>query len=111
MQTLAEREAVVPVRLTADEIADLDAAVQKLKAKSRSALITDAIQKYIRDTSAITVIEIRGNVSLKEAAAEILAYLRKHKQADTFDIANDLRLDVDLTTKALKQLWEEGKVA
>lgn len=111
MQRLADREAVVPIRLTADEIESLDAAVLKLKAKSRSALIRDAIHKYIQDASAIRVIEIRSNVSLKDATAEIVAYLKKHKQADTFEIANDLRLDVDITVKALKQLWEEGKVA
>lgn len=111
MQKLAEREAVVPVRLTAQEIKSLDATVLKLKAKSRSALIRDAIQKYIEDSAGLRVIEIRSDVSLKEAAADILAYLKKHKQADTFEIANDLRLDVDLTVKALKQLWEEGKVA
>jgi len=57
------------------------------------------------------VIEIRDNVSLRGAKAEILAYLRKHKDAETFDIANDLRLDLDLTIRALKELWEEGKVS
>jgi hypothetical protein len=34
-------------------------------------------------------IEIRGNVSLKQAGEEILAYLKEHKEAETFDIAND----------------------
>lgn len=111
MQRLAEREAVVPIRLKADEIESLDQAVLKLKAKSRSALIRDAIQKYIQDANIIKVIEIRSDVTLKDAMTEILSYLKKHKQADTFDIANDLRLDVDLTAKALKQLWGEGKVA
>jgi hypothetical protein len=57
------------------------------------------------------VIEIRSNLTVKEATREILTYLRKHKQAETFDIANDLRLDLDLTVRALRQLWEEGKVA
>jgi DNA-binding MarR family transcriptional regulator len=57
------------------------------------------------------VIEIRDNVSLRDAKAEILAYLRRHKEAETFDIANDLRLDLDLTVRALKELWEEGKVS
>ena len=111
MQRLAEREAVVPVRFSADEIQSLDAAVLRLAAKSRSALIREATQKYIQDMGALKVIEIRSNVTLKEATAEILAYLKKRKQAETFDIANDLRLDLDLTVKALKQLWEKGKVA
>jgi metal-responsive CopG/Arc/MetJ family transcriptional regulator len=111
MQKVADREAVVPVRFSAEEIQSLDTAVLRLAAKSRSALIREATQKYIQDTGALKVIEIRSNVTLKEATAEILAYLKKRKQAETFDIANDLRLDLDLTIKALKQLWEEGKAA
>jgi metal-responsive CopG/Arc/MetJ family transcriptional regulator len=111
MQKVADREAVVPVRFSAEEIQSLDTAVLRLAAKSRSALIREATQKYIQDTGALKVIEIRRNVTLKEATAEILAYLKKRKQAETFDIANDLRLDLDLTIKALKQLWEEGKAA
>jgi DNA-binding MarR family transcriptional regulator len=58
----------------------------------------------------LKIIEIRGNVSLKQASEEILAYLKEHKEAETFDIANDLRLDLDTTVKVLKKLWEEGKV-
>jgi metal-responsive CopG/Arc/MetJ family transcriptional regulator len=111
MQNLAEREAIVPVRFSADEIKSLDAAVLRLGAKSRSALIREATQKYIQDMGALKVIEIRSDVTVKEATAEILAYLKKHKQAETFDIANDLRLDLNLTVKVLKQLWEKGKVA
>ena len=111
MQRVAEREAVVPVRFSADEIQSLDAAVLRLAAKSRSALIREATKKYIQDMGALKVVEIRSNVTLREATAEIVAYLEKRKQAETFDIANDLRLDLDLTVKALKQLWERGKVA
>jgi hypothetical protein len=32
------------------------------------------------------------------------------KEAETFNIANYLRLDLNLTMKALKELWEEGRV-
>jgi DNA-binding MarR family transcriptional regulator len=48
---------------------------------------------------------------VQQARTEILAYLNEHKEAETFDIANDLRLDLDLTVKVLKKLWEEGKVS
>jgi len=111
MQRLNKREAVVPVRFSANEIAALDAAVTKLGARSRSALIRNATQKYIQDMGGLKVIEIRSNLTVKEATREILTYLRKHKQAETFDIANDLRLDLDLTVRSLRQLWGEGKVA
>jgi metal-responsive CopG/Arc/MetJ family transcriptional regulator len=111
MQRLNERRAVVPVRFSANEIEASDAAVTKLDARSRSALIRNATQKYIQDMGGLKVIEIRSNLTVKEATREILTYLRKHKQAETFDIANDLRLDLNLTVRALRQLWEEGKVA
>ena len=59
----------------------------------------------------IKVIEIRNDVTQEDAMREIVAYLKKHKEADTFDIANDLRLDLNLTVNSLNQLWEEGRVA
>ena len=57
------------------------------------------------------IVEIRDGVTLKEAKRDIVDYLRRHKEAETFDIANDLRLDLRVTVKALKSLWEEGRVA
>jgi len=111
MEKLAERESIVPVRFSKREIEGIDKAVKRLGAKSRSALIREATQKYLRDVGSLRVIEIRNDVTLKEAKAEIIAYLRKHKEADTFDIANDLRLDLDLAVGALKELWEERRVA
>ncbi len=106
-----ERELIVPVRFSKREIEMIDRAVQRLGARSRSALIRDAAQEYIRDMGGLKVIQIRSDVTLKDAEAEIITYLRKHKEAETFDIANDLRLDLDLTVRALKKLWEEGRVA
>jgi len=111
MEKLAERESIVPVRFSQREIDAIDGAVQRLGTKSRSALIRDATQKFIREAGSLKVIKIRNDVTPKDAKAEIVAYLRKHKEAETFDIANDLRLDLDLTVRALKELWEEGKAA
>jgi len=111
MQKLAERELIVPVRFSQREIDTIDKAVKRLGTRSRSALIREATEKYVREAGSLKVIEIRGDVTLKDAKAEVVAYLRKHKEAETFDIANDLRLDLDLTVRALKALWEEGKVA
>ena len=111
MQKVVERELIVPVRFSKSEIEKIDIAVQRLGAKSRSALIREATERYLQEVGSLKVIEIRNNVSLQEAKAEILIYLRRHKEAETFDIANDLRLDLDLTLRALKELWEEGKVS
>jgi len=85
--------------------------VKRLGAKSRSAFIREATEKHIQELGGLKVVEIRENVSLQDAKSEVLAYLREHKEAETFDIANDLRLDLDLTVKALKELWEEEKVS
>jgi len=109
MQKTVEK-LVVPIRFSRSEIEKIDKTVERLGLKSRSELIREATGKYIQEAGSLKVIEIRDNVSLREAKAEILAYLRRHKEAETFDIANDLRFDLDLTLKALKELWEEGKV-
>ncbi len=55
------------------------------------------------------VIKIR-QISKEQAKKEIVQFLKDRKEADTFDIANELRLDMDVTIKALKELWEEGRV-
>jgi metal-responsive CopG/Arc/MetJ family transcriptional regulator len=111
VQRLAERELIVPVRFSQRETEAIDKAVRRLGARSRSALIRDATEKYIRETGSLKIIEVRNDVTIKDAKAEIVAYLVKHKEAETFDIANDLRIDLDLAVRALKELWEEGKVA
>ncbi len=103
-------KSVVPVRFSRGQIENIDKTVKRLGLKSRSELIRDATEKYIQEAGSLKVIEIRDNVSLQKAKTEILAYLRLHKEAETFDIANDLRLDLDLAIKALKELWEEDKV-
>jgi len=111
VQKVVERELIVPVRFSRSEIEKIDKAVQRLGSKSRSAFIREATEKYIHEIGGLKVIEIRDNVSLRDAKAEIVAYLRRHKEAETFDIANDLRLDLDFTVRALKELWEEGRVS
>jgi predicted DNA-binding protein len=111
MQKTIEKEAILAVRFSKGEVEKIDKAVERLGAKSRSAFIREATEKYIQEVGGLKVVEIRENVSLEDAEAEILAYLRERKEAETFDIANDLRLDLDLTVKALKELWEEGKVS
>jgi metal-responsive CopG/Arc/MetJ family transcriptional regulator len=110
-QKTVEKQTIVPVRFSKGEIERINKAVMRFGAKSRSALIREATEKYIQELGGLKVVELRENVSLQDAKSEVLAYLREHKEAETFDIANDLRLDLDLTFKALKELWEEGKVS
>ena len=49
-------------------------------------------------------------ISKEQAKKEIVQFIKNRKEADTFDIANELRLDMDVTIKALRELWEEGRV-
>ena len=111
MQKAIEKETIVPVRFAKQELQKIDEAVKRAGAKSRSAFIRQATERYVEEVGGLKIIEIRENVSFKQAGEEILAYLKGHKEAETFDIANDLRLDLDTTVKVLKKLWEEGKVS
>jgi predicted DNA-binding protein len=111
MQKVIEKETIVPIRFAKKELQRIDEAAKRVGSKSRSAFIRQATEKYAEEVGGLKVIEIRENVSLKQASEEILSYLKEHNEAETFDIANDLRLDLDFTVKVLKKLWEEGKVS
>ena len=111
MQKLTEKETIVPIRFPKQELQRIDGAAKRVGAKSRSDFIRQATERYIEEVGGMKVVEIRENVSLEQASEDILAYLREHKEAETFDIANDLRLDLSFTVKVLKMLWEEGKVS
>lgn len=111
MQKLTEKETIVPIRFPNQQLQKIDDAAKRVGAKSRSDFIRKATEKYVEEVGGLKVIEIRENVTVKEASDEILAYLKEHKEAETFDIANDLRLDLVFTVKVLKKLWEEEKVS
>ena len=111
MQKVTEKETIVPVRFPKQELQKIDEAAKRVGAKSRSAFIRQAAEKYVEEVGGLKVIEIREKVDIKDVRSEILAYLKEHKEAETFDIANDLRLDLELIVKVLKELWEEGKVS
>ncbi len=111
MQKTIEKETIVPIRFPKQKLEKIDQAAKRIGAKSRSDFIRQATEKYVEEVGALKVIEIRENVSAKQAGEEILAYLKEHTEAETFDIANDLRLDLTVTVQVLKQLWEEGKVS
>jgi metal-responsive CopG/Arc/MetJ family transcriptional regulator len=111
MQKVIEKETIVAVRFPKNELERIDEAAKRLGAKSRSAFIREATEKYVQEVGGLKIIEIRENVNPKDIRTEILAYLKEHKEAETFDVANDLRLDLDITVTVLKKLWEEGKIS
>ncbi len=105
----AARERVIPIRFGQGEIATIDALLEKTGTRSRSEFIREAVRHYIDTVAETKVIKLR-KVKKEQAKKEILGFIKGRKEADTFDIANELRLDMDTTIEALRELWEEGEV-
>ncbi|MGH9910266.1 MAG: ribbon-helix-helix domain-containing protein [Nitrososphaerales archaeon] len=105
----AAKEQIIPIRFARDEISKIDKLAEKSGMRSRSEFIREAVRHYLDTVSEMKIITIR-KISKEQAKKEILEFIKHRKEADTFDIANELRLDVGTTIKALKELWEEGKV-
>ncbi|MBO3833454.1 MAG: ribbon-helix-helix protein, CopG family, partial [Candidatus Brockarchaeota archaeon] len=97
------KQKIVPVRFDEEELEAIDGLLNKVNARSRSEFIREAVKHYLDTVREIRVIQIR-NVSKAQARREILKYLKERKEADTFDIANDLKLDLGLTIRVLKEL-------
>jgi len=106
----AVRHMVVPVRFGEEEVEAMQKYMDKIGTPSRSEFIREAVKHYLDTVSEMKIINIRA-ISKGQAKEEILGYLRNKREAETFDIANDLRLDLNLTMQALKELWEEGDVS
>lgn len=105
----AVKERVIPVRFSEEELEAVHESMEKIGTSSRSEFIREAVRHYLDTVKEMKVIQIR-DVTKTHAKKEILEYLIDKKEAETFDIANDLRLDLDLTVRALKELWEEGSI-
>jgi len=105
----AVKEQIIPIRFGREEIKKIDKLLEKSGAKSRSEFIRDAVRHYLNTVAETKIITIR-KISKEQAKKEILEFIKDRKEADTFDIANELSLDIDITIRALRELWEEGKV-
>jgi metal-responsive CopG/Arc/MetJ family transcriptional regulator len=105
----AIKQKIVPVRFDEEELKAIDSLLDKVNARSRSEFIREAVRHYLDNVREMRVIRIR-NISESRAKRKILNYLKEKEEADTFDIANDLRLDLDFTILVLKELWEEGRI-
>lgn len=105
----AFKSKVIPIRFSEDDLQKIDNLLNKTGSRSRSEFIRDAVQHYLDNVAEVKVIKLR-NLSKEKAKKEILNYIKNRKEAETFDIANDLRLDLNLTMKALRELWEEGRI-
>ncbi len=73
---------------------------------SVSEFIRDAVREKLED---IEVMDLR-DISHKEAKKEILNYIKSKGRAWTSEIADDLRLDLEIVVKVLNELSNEGKI-
>ena len=73
---------------------------------SVSEFIRDSVREKLED---IEVMDLR-DVSYKEARKEILNYIKSKGRAWTSEIADDLRLDLEIVVKVLNELSNEGKI-
>jgi Arc/MetJ-type ribon-helix-helix transcriptional regulator len=94
------------VRLTEREEEEIRRLVVAGMFVSASEFIRDSVRKNI---AMLKAIELRP-VSKTAAKKEILAYLRKRKEAYASDIAEELQLDLDLVFTVMKELASEGVV-
>lgn len=100
---------MIPVRFEHEQVQAIDDVMGKIGARSRSEFVREAVMHYLDTVKEMKIIRVRS-LSKEQAKREIVDYLRDKKEAETFDIANDLRLELELTMKALKELWEEGSI-
>ena len=105
----ALRERMIPVRFDDEQVQAIDSVMGKIGARSRSEFVREAVRHYLDTVKEMKIIRVRS-LSKEQAKREIVYYLRGKKEAETFDIANDLRLELELTVQALKELWEEGSI-
>ena len=75
-QKTLQKETIVPIRFPRQELQRIDEAAKRAGAKSRSAFVREATEKYVQEVGAMKVIEIRENVSIKEVRNEVLTYLK-----------------------------------
>lgn len=76
---------------------------------SKAVAIREAIKTYAERVRGLKVVELR-EVSGKQAEKEVLVYLRKRGKAYTSEIADELRIDVELVNDLLVKLAERGAV-
>jgi len=99
---------VYPVQLDEDELAALDAIVERLHS-SKSEAIREAIRNYADQLKGTEVIKIR-EVSRRQARKEILEFLEKNDRAWSSEIADSLRIDLTLVNRILEELWNEKRI-
>lgn len=109
LQILEEKK-MIPVRLPGELVEKLDNIATRFGYSSRSDLIREALQHYIKEVEIERIIRLR-EVSKTQAKKEIRAYLRKREKAWADEIADELKIDYSLVVEAIEELEKEHLVA
>ena len=67
------------------------------------------VKRFIEDVENKKVLYVR-EMTLKQAKKEIIEYLKEHSHAFVSEMAEDLRIDVELAFRTVEELEKEGVV-
>jgi DNA-binding MarR family transcriptional regulator len=98
---------IYPVDLT-----ELNEKIEKICEKmglNKAEAIREAVNFYHNYVMGLKVIELR-EISKEQAEKEILHYLKEKGKAWTSDIADDLRIDINMVNNIMNDLVKKGKV-
>lgn len=98
-----------PIRVEYKILKKIDELVEKIRYRSRSELIREAIEDKIAQLEGSEIIQLR-NVSKYKAKKEILEYIKGKDRIYPSQIAEDLRLDLSMTFEIINELFTEGKL-
>jgi Arc/MetJ-type ribon-helix-helix transcriptional regulator len=109
LQILEEKK-MIPVRLPEDLVERLDSMVARFGYSSRSDLIREAIQYYVREVESERIVRLR-NISKARAKREVREYLKKRGKAWLDEIADELKIDFPLVVEVVEELEKEKLIA
>jgi len=97
------------IRISTDQLRDIDELVRRTGMRSRTEFIERAIGQYIEDLKESKVLLLREWTPTKAKAA-VLKYLRNRPSAHVSDIIEALGMEPDLAFRTVDTLLREGAV-
>lgn len=109
MQRKGLTKPTTSIRLSAEQLRQVDELVRRTGMKSRTELIERAIQRYIEDLKESKVLVLREWTPTKAKAA-VLRYLKNRPSGYVSDIIEALGMEPDLAFRTVDTLLKEGAV-
>src|SRR2546425_6665025 len=97
------------IRLSAEQVRQVDEVVRRTGMKSRTELIERAIERFIGDLKESKVLVLR-EWTLTTAKAAVLRYLKNRPSAHISDIIEALGMEPDLAFRTVDALLKEGGI-